>query len=93
MNTEEIKMIIDLLSNTTEGAKDLMLLLIIKDIAIFFLGYVLGLIGIILSAKILNRLVRSYTFGEQIANLCNIDLDYRSEKKAFITKLQKFLNE
>ena len=93
MSTEEIKLIVDLLNNATQGAKEVIIWIIAKDFIISLLGYVLATIAFIFAYKLAKYIVGSQSFGGQVADLLNVDTYYTYEQKRGIAKLTKLLKE
>lgn len=64
MSTEEIKMIVDLLSNATNGAKDIIMVML----GLEFVRMLLTLVGVLLGIWIITRMVKGVV---RIANNAN----------------------
>ena len=69
MNTEEIKMIVDLLSAATDGAKEILIILLAKDIFISTLGYCLAFIGFFFVYKLVSRIIVNVSIVYDVINI------------------------
>ena len=69
MNTEEIKMIIELLSKVSDGTYSLILLFIIKSYLSMLLGYALGGFGVYYAYKTIKYLTDKYSFLSELKDI------------------------
>ena len=66
MNTEEIKMLIELFSNVTDGAYSLLLIYIAKPYLSMLLGFSMGFFAIFQSIKFGKYLTEKFSFVSEI---------------------------
>ena len=68
MNPEEIKMLIKLFNNITDGAYSLMIIFLIKSYLSMILGYLFGGISVFQAAKLIKFIINKVSIGSKINN-------------------------